>query len=894
MHPDLANPAGRIGPYRILERLGSGGMGEVFLAYDERLDRRVAIKRIRLEAGGSSQRRERFRREARMAARLSHPAIVQVHDILEENGADYIVMEYVEGTSLREIVDRGPLPARRVVELACELADGLDAAHRAGIVHRDLKTENVLITPSGRPKIADFGIAKRLLAEEEEEESLTADHTVLGTCRVMSPEQARGEPVDHRTDLFALGVLLYEALTAESPFQAENSLATLNRVIHHRQTPVRDLAPATPQDLSDLVDRLLEKEPLLRPGSAGQVRRELDRLALTTPEPTGTETILEIPVPSTSASPAATPEVSPVQRIGGTKWLPDSALTGVDRRRRLAWGLLALVLLAAGLGIWGYLASRPPPPPLYVAVLKPEIGEGAANGEVKLVASGVRVALLQGLVSLEGVSPQTFEEVDAASGPPRQVARAVAADELIGTHLDCRTEVCRVSLSRGRGADGRALWADSFDVPTDDPTVAAGVVRSHLQQAYSDHAIRKGMPALRMTRGGYEEFLRLRARFESREASLEEILKGLEDLRKASPGFLEAELLEAEVLRYHFWTSRDPADLRRGLELIQEVRKAAPGDPRPLLIQIDLALFGNDLKLATKALGELEPLIPGDARLLERQARILSAQGKTPEALETLRAAVRLQPSSKRLHNLALMEFQKGQVAAARKTLDLLLARSPDHYDGLSLLATLEMLNGDLNRAISLYRDLVRRTPRLTELTNLGLSYFFAGRYAEAAEIYRHALAQAPRQPGYTLTLADAELMLGHKEEAAALYRQAVKLVDEDPGGGEPTLLTNKAQALAHLGQGRQAAAAAQEAVRLAPDDGPVRFEAALVYALLGENSSALANAERAVQLGMGERWFSLPWFAPLKSDAEFQALLARVKAPAAPGSSGGSARGIK
>ncbi len=879
MHPDLANPAERIGPYRILERLGAGGMGEVFLAYDERLDRRVAIKRIRPGEGVSPQQQERFRREAKMAARLSHPAIVQVHDILQESGADFIVMEYVEGASLAARVGQGPLPVREVVTLARELADGLDAAHREGIVHRDLKVENVLVTPSGRPKITDFGIAKRLVVDGNEE-SLTADHTVLGTCRTMSPEQARGEPVDHRTDLFAFGVLLYEALTGRSPFAGENSLATLNRVIHHRQTPAHELDPAIPQALSDLVDHLLEKNPNLRPRNAGQVRQELDHLALTTAELPGTQTVLEMPTRH-----GTLPESPPIQPLRDSHLRPDSALTGNGHRRRMVWGLLALVLLA-GLGIGSYFALRPPRPPLYVAVLKPEIGEGAANDEVKLVASGVRVALLQGLVSLEGVSPHTFEEVDAVAGPPRQVAKALAADELVGTHLDCRAEVCRVSLSRGRGADGRALWADSFDVPTDDPTVAASVVRSHLQQGYSDHAVRQGMPAPGAAKGGYEEFLRLRTRFESREGSLDEILKGLEDLRKTSPGFLEADLLAAEVLRYRFWTSRDPADLRRGLELVQEVRAAAPGDPRPLILRIDLALFGNDLKLAMKALGELEPMIPGDARLLERRARILSAEGKTAEALETLRAAVRLQPSSKRLHNLALMEFQKGQVAASRKTLGLLLARSPDHYDGLSLLATVEMLNGDLNRAIALYRDLVHRNPRLTELTNLGLSYFFAGRYAEAAEIYRHALEKAPRQPGYTLTLADSELMLGRREEAAALYRQVVKLVDEDPAEGDPSLLTNKAQALAHLGQGSQAATAAQEAIRLAPDDGPVRFEAALVYALLGENSSTLSNAGRAVDLGTGERWFSLPWFAPLKDNADFKALLARARNPAAPGSS--------
>ena len=269
---------GRIGPYQILKRIGAGGMGEVFLAYDSRLDRKVAIKRIRPGPEVTPVSRERFRREARLAARLSHSAIVQVYDILEEEGSEYIVMEYVEGTTLRDQVRRGPMDVRAALELARELAAGLDTAHRQGILHRDLKTENVLISTSGGAKILDFGIAKRLL-DSEEEGSLTAESSILGTCRAMSPEQARGEPLDSSTDLFALGVLLYEALTGISPFEAESQVGTLSRVILHRQTPAHKLNPAIPWQLSQLIDQLLEKTAAMRPVSAAEVRRELEEIA---------------------------------------------------------------------------------------------------------------------------------------------------------------------------------------------------------------------------------------------------------------------------------------------------------------------------------------------------------------------------------------------------------------------------------------------------------------------------------------------------------------------------------------------------------------------------------------------------------------------------------------
>ena len=266
--------AGRIGPYQILERIGVGGMGEVFLAYDSRLDRRVAIKRIRPGSEVTPVSRERFRREARLAARLSHSAIVQVYDILEEEGSR-VHRHGVRGG------DDPPRPGRR---RTAGRARGPGAGARAG------RGAGHGASPGGHPprpqererpdhprrraKIIDFGIAKRLLAESAED-SLTAQGHVLGTYRAMSPEQARGEEVDHRSDLFSFGVLLYETLTGRSPFEAENELATLNRIVQSRQTPLRKVNPAVPEQLSRLVDHLLEKDPRLRPRSAGEVGREL-------------------------------------------------------------------------------------------------------------------------------------------------------------------------------------------------------------------------------------------------------------------------------------------------------------------------------------------------------------------------------------------------------------------------------------------------------------------------------------------------------------------------------------------------------------------------------------------------------------------------------------------
>ena len=266
-----------IGPYQIEELLGRGGMGEVYRAYDRRLQRPVALKHIRPEIADTHPRAQhRFRREARAAARLHHASVVQVFDILETDRGDWIVMEWVDGFSVAEMLRGGPLDHALAAALARQVAEGLAAAHEAGILHRDLKTENVMVTATGQAKILDFGLAKPLWpGPEGEEASLSLEGAILGTCRAMSPEQARGLPLDARSDLFSLGVLLYEMVTTVSPFKARTAADTLSQILRHQQPPVTDLEPAIPHPLSQLIDRLLAKAPELRPSSAAEVAEAL-------------------------------------------------------------------------------------------------------------------------------------------------------------------------------------------------------------------------------------------------------------------------------------------------------------------------------------------------------------------------------------------------------------------------------------------------------------------------------------------------------------------------------------------------------------------------------------------------------------------------------------------
>ena len=277
----------RIGPYVIQERLGAGGMGEVFKAHDEQLLRPVALKQIHRKPTGEAldpQTRRRFRREARLAAKLDHPGIVKVHHVLEVEGADWIVMEMVEGRPLSDLVGEGPFSPQRTVSYAIEIVAALGAAHEQGIIHRDLKAKNIFITPEGRLKILDFGLAKEVpsrgsVSAEAGSISISRTGQIVGTPQAMSPEQALGRDLDARSDLFSLGSLIYEMASGASPFLADSPFETLNRVCVLRPEALQSLLPDMPVELSVLVEQLLEKDPLRRPRSAAEVALALGRIA---------------------------------------------------------------------------------------------------------------------------------------------------------------------------------------------------------------------------------------------------------------------------------------------------------------------------------------------------------------------------------------------------------------------------------------------------------------------------------------------------------------------------------------------------------------------------------------------------------------------------------------
>jgi serine/threonine-protein kinase len=843
-----------IGPYQIGDRLGAGGMGEVYRAYDSRLDRSVAVKLIRPESSEDEVARERFRREARAAAGLSHPAIVQIHDIVAAGAGDAIIMELVEGESLAQKIMRGPLPVDECIRLAREIIEGLAAAHSRKILHRDLKPENVMVTPDGHVKILDFGLAKQL----GDEESLTRTAAVIGTFRCMSPEQARGMVLDHRSDLFSFGVLLYEMLTGQSPFRSGVATDTLVRICTARQRPVREVRPEVPSELSALVDALLEKDPDLRPRSARGVAQSLGRIADQTAN-AGEATLVEVPAWEAPPLPAVAADAIP--------------LAGRPRKTRWALAIAAGLLLAVAVAAAYSRLSRVKP--VTVAVTRSEILTPTADESVHRLASGLQAALLQGLASLEGVYPLASESVDPVPGTPIQVARATAADEVLTSKLDCGAAVCQVSLARIGGRNGNVLWAQSIEVPIEKPYLLAEAVQSHLRIGYGGHAPRRDASRMEVSPEDYARYLVLLREADQKQSEelSPDALARLAAIRRSSPRFLEAFLFEARALQRRFQFQRDPADLDRAAALLREARELAPEDLRPVEVLCEISLKAHRPEQAEEAVRQMERLQPGSYAAQVFRARLLEQQEKRGEALDLIRQVARRNPSWQHLYWAARMTYRNGHQAEGRGYLEELLTKFPDYSIGKSLLGEWELLTGSPQRAVELYGDLVRSHPEATELSQLGLAYLLLHQYGKAEEEFGRAVELAPRNPLVALNLADARLLLGKKESAAALYRQIIDWVAADAGGPQVQLLSARAQALAHLGERRGAVEAAQKMLRMAPDDAQVALDVALVYTVVGDRVSALTHAQRALEGGVEPRWFAFPWFAPLQSSAEFQQL---------------------
>ncbi len=402
-----------VGPYRIERSLGRGGMGVVYLAEDTRLARLVSLKVLHPQDTSDDTRRERLRLEARAAAALAHPNVAAVHALEEIDGQLFIVSDYVPGRTAREHLDSGgPLGVADAIDVARQAARGLEAAHRQGIIHRDLKPENILIGENGVVRILDFGIA-RMIASEPERERLTATGVMVGTPGYMAPEQLDGAPGDARSDVFALGTVLYELVSGMNPFQGKTSSSTAARILTLDPAPLSTLNPLFPPALDAIVARCLKKSPAERYASAAEVAAELDSLARAMAD---------------GRLPAA----------------PGQDASRTERSARALWRIHQVVLVALlsvlAIGSWWLAAwvGQPLRYTLFVTVLAVAVANGTMRVHLLFVESQTPAAMLRQL----GRTRNWLMRLDLVIA----LIVTLAASRVVGEHQAAGTFLLAVSV----------------------------------------------------------------------------------------------------------------------------------------------------------------------------------------------------------------------------------------------------------------------------------------------------------------------------------------------------------------------------------------------------------------------------------------------------------------
>ena len=438
-----------LGHYRIEAQLGAGGMGVVYLAHDTTLERRVAVKVLSERLLGELTARERFLREAKTASALNHPHVCTVHEVGEDNGQAYIVMEYVEGRPLSEALAQGLLPDA-VVRYGIQIADALAHAHDRGIVHRDLKTHNVIVTPEGRAKVLDFGLAKRLPTEELAEQqtrsadSLTEAGQIVGTLHYLSPEVLRGRAADMRTDVWALGVLLYELATGDRPFQGKTKFEVTSAIL---EQPPRPLSANVPAGLRSVIERCLAKEPGERYQRGGEVRAALEAVQ----------------------SGSFTAEQPPHPRGGGRRWLP--------------WGVAVAGVLALGFVGARFFAGRPPSIDSIAVLPFANVG---GDPETEYLSDGVTESVIGSLSRIPKLKVIAFSSVLRYKGKAvnlQEVVRDLPVAAVLTGRIRQRGDELSITTELVNTRDRSRLWGEQYD----QKLTSLLAVQDDIAQKISEH-----------------------------------------------------------------------------------------------------------------------------------------------------------------------------------------------------------------------------------------------------------------------------------------------------------------------------------------------------------------------------------------------------------------------
>ena len=767
-----------IAHYEIVDKIGEGGMGEVYRAEDTTLKRQVALKVLPAELAGNQERLERLRREAEALASLDHPNIVTIYSLEEAEGIRFLTMQLVEGKPLSNLIPKSGVSLEKLLELAVPMADALAAAHERGIVHRDLKPGNIMVTHEGRVKVLDFGLAKRLDSGEATlvntgfDATLTQPGTAVGTVAYMAPEQLMGKPAQKSSDIWALGVVLYEMAAGLRPFQGQTGFQLSAAVLNEAPKP---LAEHIPTPLRSVIERCLEKEPRRRYQTGTDVRAALEAI------PAGLGA--SISAPDSQMQTAILPETRPER-------------PGVEiSRRKLFWAGALMVVGLTGFAAWNWWPQ--PKTDQSLAVLP--FANTLSDPDAEYLCDGIAESLIRQVSSITSVRVSPLNAVLGFKGEtvdPVAVGTALGVDTILTGTLSQEEGELSITAELLDARNGSQIWSSTFDRPAAElldvqDEIAAAILDDGLRlELTSDE---RGEFARPPTTNGEAYDLFLQARYLQRRATEDDYLQALELLQRATvrdPGFARAYVSlsgihSAMVIDGYERPTDGWAQANRHL---RQAMAIDPDLPDAAAVRHGMAFFFDwDWQGAEqeRLLAMRSPVGEFDPDLLRTYSLELVALGRPAEALELARRSRELDPLS---IGLAMLEadylVRNGELDAAVALYERTIAIEADNPEQYFGLAEALALQGRFDEAIEARR-------RAHEVAgDDALEGLFA--IAEGEEGYRQideawvrmqlVWLQARSAWGYVspLDFARVYAQLGEEENAFKFLDQA--FVDRSPG----------------------------------------------------------------------------------------------------------------
>ena len=834
-----------ISHYRILEKLGEGGMGVVYEAEDLKLHRSVALKFLPHESFSSKDTRTRFLREARTAASLDHASVCPIFEIIETEDHSFIAMALVKGRTLEEMIAERPLELGVALDIAIQVAEGLDHAHQKSIVHRDIKPSNVVVSTDGRAKILDFGLARSV-----GDTQLTMEGTVLGTVAYMSPEQARAEEVDHRSDIWSLGVVLYEMMSGQRPFAGDHQQAVIYSILNEKPESLTGLRTGITLELERLIDRCLEKDPGSRYQTAGDLTSDLRRLR---------------------------------QRLESSTRSSVTASHRVRSRRRWPWlaGVAAALALVLVLALYPRLVGRSGPASesgRQKLVVLPFENLGAPEDEY--FAAGIteeitsRLALIKGLGVISRTSARHYK---GSSKTIQEIGDELKVGYILeGTVRWEKTAIggsrVRVTPRLVRVADDNQLWAemydDDFEAIFDVQSRIAGQVASKLD--------------LVLTRG---EQQRLDARPTDNVVAYQFYLRGIdhivfphlpeENYRQAQqlleqaiaidPDFAlaYARLSDAHLGLYFFGydhTSERLALVKQAVDQALELDPGLPEAQRQLGYYYYQGLLDYDKAL--EQFSNLARVLPNDAQLLQDISFIWRRQGRMREALAAQLSAFEMSPTDASFCvEIANTYGGLRMYEEALTYCDRVIAMAPDNHWGY-LLKSLILFNRSGDAAAA--KAVLVSCPSARASVDIYVQYYFdmlAGDYQSALALLDNLDEDVIRmQSGYVpVNMLRGQVLdgLGDRGRAVAAFESALALLEGALRDNPQDARIHSSLGITYAGLGRtqEAIAAGRRAVKIYPVSrdailGMDRLvNLAQIYAMVGENGQALDTTRNILSL---------------------------------------------